>query len=133
MIGWATKLTVYLLRRRDLTVRERTLLTGVLLDKLVALPASAILSTDESGQLLLYGRPLAIEQIKQLRESAKVVLLSSARKAVREQVAFMAVQLGVHHGDTPEKVLFSKAALWQGQEEDKLYEMLAGNVEELTL
>lgn len=126
-------MVAYLLRRTDLSVKERTLLTAVLLDKLVALPASAILSTDEGGNLLLYGKPLTSEQVRQLRESAQLMLTSTARKAVKEQVAFMAVQLGVHHGDTPEKLLFAKAALWQGQEEEKLYHLLAGTIQELTL
>lgn len=121
----ATTCSVALLRLVTLSTEDRTRLTCAILDRLHALPASDIISLNEQGQFTVGGRPLTMEDARKLRESAKYVLDSSARKIVREAVAFKAVSHGVHKANTPEEVLFSKAALWQGQQEDELYRMLA--------
>lgn len=121
----ATTLVIALLRVTHLSLEDRSRLTGALLTKLQAIPASDIISTNEEGRLTVYGRPLDLEEAQKLRESAKYVLDSSARKLARETVAFRAVTLGVHNGDTNEKIFFSRAALWQAQQEDELYRTLA--------
>lgn len=72
------------------------------------------------------GNALEYEQARLLRESALATLNSTARNIVRKQVEYLAVTHGIHKAETPEQMLFSKAALWYGQEEDKVLRVLAG-------
>lgn len=86
---------------------------------------SDILTVDENGQLLVRGKRVDASQALILRRSARRLLREPSRKLVHDQVTFKAVTMGVHQGDTPEKVLFSKVVLWWGQQEDELYKLFA--------
>ena len=121
----ATKLAVWLVKRSELSLKDWTTLITQLLINLVAIQSRDIIDTNAEGQLVVNGRLLDIEGAKQLRESAHAILSSSAWKFVREQVEFNAVVAGVHKGDTPEKVYFSKVAIWWGQQFDEVLKTLA--------
>lgn len=117
---------VWLLSKSNITITHRIVLTNAVLDKLAVIQSDDILKLDESGTLLLNGNPLEYEQARLLRESALATLNSTARNIVRKQVEYLAVTHGIHKAETPEQMLFSKAALWYGQEEDKVLHVLAG-------
>ena len=107
------------------SLENRTKCTTALLNKLNFIPYIDIIKVDTKGRTVVNGRPLDLEKSKQLREHAKVMLDNPTRNLVREQVAFKAVNIGVHNGDTPEKLYFSRVALWIYQKEDELYHTLA--------
>lgn len=119
------RIVTYLLRHKTLSITERIQLTNVLLDKLAVIPTGDILVTGAEGRLVLQGKPIDIDTAKVLRDNAKTILQSPARNIVRDQVAFQAITLGVHCGETPEQIMFSKAALWWYQQEDVLLKALA--------
>lgn len=118
---------VKLLRSTDLTNQDRQLLTNAVLTRLGVLPLRASITVDTSGQIFVNGKQPDLELAKQLRESAKGMVNNFARKFVRETVTFMAIKQGVHENTSPEQGLFAKAALWQMQEEQILFETLAQN------
>lgn len=120
------KLTVFALRSKNLSLEQRILCTSALLDNLHAVPLRNTITFDDQGTLFINGKALDYEKARQLRESAKGMLESQAREFVRQQVKFKAIEIGVHNGLTNEQILFSKAALWFGIEEDNLYHALAG-------
>lgn len=122
----AVKLAKTLLDGASLSIEQRTELTNALVDKLIALPLHDILTTDEKGTLLLRGKRLDPGQAKLIRESASRMKQETARKIVEKQIKYLAITIGVHQGDSAEKVYFSKVALWVMQEMDKLYTLLAG-------
>lgn len=124
---WATRT---LLRSVRLSVQDRVILTGVLLDRLKAIPLNDIITQDVDGRLLIRGKQLDLEQAQMLRESARRLVREPIYKLVREQVQFKAITIGVYQGDTPEKLFFSKSALWQIEEGDKLYKLLAQNADD---
>lgn len=125
-----TRLVAGLLRGTRLSNENKQLLTGALLDQLRALPLHARISVDETGQVIVGGRALNLETAQRLRQSARAQKNNFARKFVGEQVTFMAVHMGVHENTSPEQGLFAKAALWVRQEEDRLYQLLAGSEQE---
>ena len=126
MIGRiVTKLVIWLLKKSNLSLEDRTALITQLLDKLVAIQSRDIIKTNDEGQLVVNDRLLEVEDVRQLRESSIAILNSFAWKFVREQVEFKAVVVGVHNGDTPEKVYFSKVAIWWGQQIDEILKNLA--------
>lgn len=119
------------LKRADLSIEDRSLLTSCILDSLVALPIRDIISTDEVGSLTVRGKVVELALAKKLRDSARVALENSALALIHEQVTFIAITTGFIKADSEKQSLFGKAAIWYGQEEVKLLTSLAqlGGVE----
>lgn len=120
------KLVLRFLKDASLSTEDRSLLTACILDKLVALPASAILKRDTDGTLIVGDKRVNAESALAIHKSAVKTLNERAWKIVFEQVRFKAVEVGIHQGMTPDQNLFSKAALWNLGELKKLFEELAG-------
>src|SRR3990167_4504919 len=123
------KLAVYLmgwLLKSRLSMENRIALTTLLLDKLNFIPAKDIIWMNETGRLEINGQEVTLEMAAKLREGARRDLLSNSLKIIREQVAFRAVAIGVHNGDTAEKIMWARVALWWQQQEKELLELLAG-------
>lgn len=120
-----TSIVCFLLRNSKLSLENKTKLTCCLLNKLQAIPASDIIKTNEAGKLEVNGRELDMDGLKILREGAISLLDSPTRKFVKEQIMFEAVKIGVHFGDTPERVIFSKAAIWQLEQGEDFIKKLA--------
>jgi hypothetical protein len=124
-MNWiATKLACFLLRRTNLSVENRSLLTACLLDRLGALPFRDIIQRNEN-EMLVNGVPLDYETARALNESAKAALNNSALKVVWDSVAFLAVNNGIHKAETERQIFWARAALWWGQQERTILEELA--------
>ena len=122
---FVAKLATSALRRADLSIESRNLLTTAVLKELGALPLHDMITTNQEGNLLVNGRPLDLESARILRESARAALENQAFKFVREQVLFNSVVLGVHKAETDKQMYFARASIWWGQEEDKILRILA--------
>ncbi len=119
-----TKITIFALRSKRLSGEQKAEVTSALLDNLVAFPISDIVKIDENGVLKVKGRTLDIDQMIALRESAISLKESFARKLIKDQMKFLAINLGVHQGISTDTITFAKACLWVIQEEDKLVDTL---------
>lgn len=124
-MSYITSLFCFLLGNSKLSLENKTKLVACLLNKLQAIPASDIIKTNEQGKIEVNGRELDMDGLKILREGAILLLDSPTRKFVKEQIMFEAVKIGVHFGDTPERVIFSKAAIWQLEQEEEFIKKLA--------
>ena len=113
----------WLLRTPNNEMRARILSTA--LEEIGAFPARAIINVSIDGTISVNGKPVDFEYAMAIRASAKAIKESIAWNFVREQTAFAAVNIGVHNGDTPEKVIFSRAALWWSQQQQELFDSLA--------
>lgn len=127
----AVKLVMHFLRKTDLSVENRSVLTTCLLDKLAALPLSDMIKTDGQN-LIVNGRIMNAETVRRLRESARAAQANIALRFVHEQVLYAAVVHGVHKLEKTEQSFFSRAAIWWGQQEKQNLAVLAG-VEESEL
>jgi hypothetical protein len=121
---FSVKLALNVLKRVDLTMQERTACTSLVLDKIEALPLSAIITEGEGG-ILINGKPVDIETMKVLRDSAKAALDNRAFNFIGEQVVWIAIQRGIHNADTPEKLYFYRAAIWFGEQMKSHLQILA--------
>jgi len=119
------KICIYLLRSVKLTEDSRNKLITCVLDRLHALPFRDIIRRDEQGVLLVNDKTLDVEKSIILKESARGALQSVALKIINDQVAFNAVTLGVHKVEKPEQMMFSRAAIWWGQQQEILLKLLA--------
>ncbi len=115
------------LLKQNLPQELRSKLVTSILDNLQALPFRDIISVNEQGILLVNGRPLDNESGMQLRESSRAALQSVALKFINDQVAFNAVTMGVHKVERPEQMVFSRAAIWWGQQQLIQLRLLAGD------
>lgn len=111
---------------RNLSVHDRMRLTNTILDRLGALPFSAIIKVSDSGQITVKDRPLDAEMYGSLRDSAKAALENPAIKLMWDAQAFEATEFGIHQGLNEYHILFAKTALWNGQQERKFLKELAG-------
>lgn len=105
------KLALGVLRRADLTISERGLFTGIVLEKLGAIPLHALITSSEEG-ILIHGEPLSIEKMRVLRESALQALDNQALNIIADQVRFVAFKEGLATGRPPEELIFFRSALW---------------------
>ena len=113
-----------MLLKLPLSIQERTKLVCAILDANNAIALNDVIEITEQG-LFVQGRPIPYEEAIQLRESARSAFNSYARKYVMEQVASIAGKRGIAEGDTPDKLIFYRAALWWGKQEELYYERLA--------
>lgn len=119
------RLVAWALRHAKLSQEDRMLLTNQLLSTVGGLPLHATLTVDEAGRLLIRGVPLEYEQAVILRESANNILRSPSWKLVKEQVLYEAISKGVHEALNNDQVLFGKAAIWFGQQQENMLKILA--------
>jgi hypothetical protein len=115
----------WLLRHKRLSSLDRTTLTNTILDSVKALPIHAIITVNEN-KIFIRGTELEGERALVIREGAQSALNNVALRTIHEQVLYQAVSLGVHQALTPEQMSFAKAAIWFGEEELKLLQLLAG-------
>lgn len=127
----AARMTVRLLKSARLSVADRNLLTAVMLDTLQALPLHEIINSDEqTGELMVQGRPLDIEKSRQLMTSAELALRNQALNLVREQVVYEAFVGSAIKARTTDDLTFYRAALWWGQQIEKYLRLLAQRKQE---
>ena len=113
------------LNKHDLSLEERSLLITAVLGKIAALPLRDIIIPNEEG-LFVNGRKATSEEQVSLRESAIAVLNSKAFRLIREQVLY-ATFVQATKSAIFEDMIFSKAAVWFGQQEETYLRLLAGN------
>ena len=123
MIQPLTKKIIQQLRKVDLSLEDRVALTTVLLDKLVALPLSNTFIVNPEG-ITINGKKLDNQQMINFSESCNALKDNYARQVINEQIKYLAINLGVHNSLTLDTILFSKAALWNLQQQQELLDKI---------
>lgn len=113
------------LNKTDLSMIDKSLLISAILTKLAAIPLRDIIYADDKGNLFVSDVKIEAGEAQTLRESAVRVLDSKAFKLIREQVVYKAFAEAAHRAPHPEDLVFFKAALWWGQQEDALLKLLS--------
>lgn len=109
------KIALAILRKSELTLADRTLFTGVLLDGVEGLPIRDIITNSDEG-ILINGKLADVDTLRVLRDSAKAALENKALDYIGQQVMWLAVQRGIINADTPEKLYFYRASIWFGEQ-----------------
>lgn len=122
------KLIIWLLKSKRLSAKNRVVLINALMDKMNAVPLQSLIAKDNAGNLYVAGRKLSGDEAWKLRENASMLLRSNARKLVQDQVRFTAIDKGFLKNDLDDVTLFYKAAIWFSQEENAVYESIAGDL-----
>lgn len=113
------------LKKANLSLEDRTALTAVLLNKLNALPLRSSIIVTPRG-ITINGKKMEPEDMIALREGTVALRDNKARQLINEQIRFLAVKLGIHDALSMDTIMFSKAALWVIEQEDKLISDITG-------
>lgn len=117
---------IKLILRIPLSDKDQLALVNSVINR-VGIPLRSILAVDGNRRILVNGSPLSIEQSQSIQEGAYALLRNPARKLIRDQVRFQAIDKGYLQSADPKVQLFYKAALLFAQEEEELTRQLAGN------
>ena len=120
-----TRLAVALLKRSTLPLEDRTLLIGMIIENIGAAPLSAMVTQNDVGALMIGGREITVDQAVKIREGARTLLDNVVERLVNEQVKYQAFTFGISSSTSLEHLYFAKAALWWGQEREKILQLLA--------
>lgn len=118
------KIVLKLLKSKKITGENKTLVLNELLKNIGTLPISRAIGYDGLGNILLQGKKIDLEKLGYLKESLMAYRDNQARQLIREQLKMLAIEYGVHNGLNSETILFSKAMLYNIQEEEKLLQEL---------
>lgn len=108
-----------------LSVEQMNELSIHIMDIVQATPIHDIIYTNDDGQLIVNGKPVEMEKMVQLREHARIALDNKALELIRKQVAFTAIANGIHKAETPEQMIFNRAAIWYHQMLENHLKLLA--------
>lgn len=118
-------LTIKLLKSKRITGEQKTRLMSALLENMQAIPIKDTVQFTQDNTLIVDGRKLDIEQAIVFNDSINGLKNSYARKVINAQLTYKAIQIGIHQGQTPEQIQFSKAILWVLQETDNLIDLIS--------
>lgn len=124
MTWLVTRLVTWLLKR-NLPLEARNNLVVHILGSLQALPLSAIIDVNADGELTISGRTLDIGKGMQLQKGADQALRNQALNLIREQVKYESFVGAATKAADANDLLFYRAALWWGQEVERLLKLLA--------
>jgi len=116
---------VEILGKRNLSLEQMNTLSRNIMDNLENLPLNDIIYTNEEGNLIVNGQIIDLEKMKQLREHARAALDNKALDLIKAQVAFTAIANGIHKAETPQALLFNRAAIWYHQNLENHLKILA--------
>lgn len=117
-------------RGMELSDEERNLCTGLLLDKLGAIPLRDILYQDtDTGTVMVKGEEIDFRMAQDLRNGANAALDNRTLTLIREQVAYESAVQALAKANTLSDLIFFRAALWWGEQVQKKLEFLAARKE----
>lgn len=123
------KLLLKLLKSKKINSEERSLILIFLLEKVNTLPIKDILTYELDGTIKVNDKNLSLEQAISLRESAVALQANQCYRLIKEQIAYEAIKIGIHMGNTLEQIIFPKAALWIQAQEIELIAKLSGQID----
>lgn len=97
-----------------------------MLESVQGLPFRDVVTFDLDGTVYISGKKLDTDQSIRLREGIVSLSNNQAYKAIKEQIAYEAVKLGVNSSLSMDMVLMSKSALWLQEQEKRLVAELSG-------
>lgn len=100
------------LENNELTQHEHLRLLGILNKQLNIFPLSEVLIQTPMGAILANGRELNMEELVKFRQGINAIKGNWAFQLLGDQILFLAIHQGVHLGDTTEKMLWSRTAIW---------------------
>ncbi len=96
----------------ELSQQEQIRLLGILTKQINAFPLENVITTTQTGATLANGRELNLEEVVKFRQGISALRDNWAFQLLGDQILYEAIKWGVHNGDTTDRIMFSKTAIW---------------------
>lgn len=123
MIQVLTQKIINQLKKNNLPLEDKSALLSAIQDKLKILPLEDSLII-EPNKITIRGNVLDIDQIIKFKDSCMALKENYAFNVIREQVKYLAVNLGIYKSTSMEDLIFYKAALFNINQEDLLLDKI---------
>lgn len=100
------------IEKTDFSQKETIRLLNILNKHINSFPIEDVIVRTKDGVTLANGRNLSPEEVIKFKQELSALRDNWAFKLFGDQILFEAIKYGIHFGDTPEKVMFSKTAIW---------------------
>lgn len=100
------------LEENDLTQKEHLRLLGILSKNLNVFPLDNVLKATHDGGVLANGKKLNMDEVIKFRIGISNLRDNWAFQLLGDQILYESIKWGVHNGDTTEKMMFSKSAIY---------------------
>lgn len=100
------------LENNELTQKEHLRLLGILTKSIGYFPIGDAIKMTPDGGLFSNGRVLTIEEVIKFRQGIQALQENWAFQLLGDQILFESIQHGVHFGDSTDKLMFSKTAVF---------------------
>ncbi len=100
------------LENNELSSQEQLRLLGILNKRLNSFPIDNVIITSPTGAILANGRELNIEELVKFRQGISALRDNWAFQLLGDQILFEAMEWGIKHGDTTDRMMFSKTSIW---------------------
>lgn len=106
------KLAIKILNNASLSKEEHLELLNVVNKQINSFPISEVIQFTVDGATLANGQKLTIEEVVKFRQGVSSLRDNWAFQLLADQILFEAIKHGVHYGDNPDKIMFSKTAIY---------------------
>ena len=123
MITPITEKLIKQFKKASLTLEDKNALLSAIQNKLMVLPLNdSIIS--RPGMIIINGKQLELDQMVSFTESCKVLKDNFAHKIFKEQVKYLALNMGIVKSVSLDELFFAKSALWYIDNEEKLIDSI---------
>lgn len=112
MLKTTAKKALDYLETNELSEQESIRLMNILNKKINTFPLTDVIKITVDGGYMANGQKLNIDQVVEFRQGISALRDNWAFQLLADQILFLAIQHGVHFGDTVGKLHFSKASIY---------------------
>ena len=100
------------IENNELSQVEQIRLLGILTKQINAFPLENVVTITQTGATLANGREMTLDEVVKFRQGISALRDNWAFQLLADQILYLAIQHGVHFGDSVEKIYFSKASIY---------------------
>lgn len=106
------KIALKILKNASLSQEEHLELLNIVNRQLNSFPIGEVIQTTLDGATLANGQKLTIDEVVKFRQGVSSLRDNWAFQLLADQILFEAIKWGVHTGDSTDKIMFSKTAIY---------------------
>lgn len=100
------------LEKNELSQAEHLRLLGILNKDFNMFPLANVITVTTEGAILANGNKLSVEEVVKFRQGVSSLRDNWAFQLLGDQILFDSIKHGIHYGDTLDKMMFSKTAIY---------------------
>lgn len=107
-----SKIALKVLKNASLSQEEHLELLNIVNKQLNSFPIGEVIQTTLDGATLANGQKLTIDEVVKFRQGVSALRDNWAFQLLGDQILFDAIKWGIHNGDSTDRMMFSKTAIY---------------------